>query len=133
MSQKLASPENQPVTFIELFFDLVFVFALTQLVVFFYHDLTFETGIQVLLIFWLVWWSWTQFTWALNSANTRHSLIELMVLIATIIAFFMAIFIPNSFKDQAILFAIAYVTTRMIGFTIYGLVASENELQLQAV
>lgn len=133
MSQSIVSPENQNVTFIELFFDLVFVFAVTQLVFFLHQDISLETGIQVLIMFWFVMLSWGQFTWALNAANTRHSAIELMVLLTTAIAFFMAISIPNAFTNQAPLFATTYVITRLIGLLLYGLVASEDKEQFQAV
>lgn len=39
-----------------------------------------------MLVFWLVWWAWTQFTWALNAADTTHPFIELATLIAVAVA-----------------------------------------------
>ena len=134
MSESIASPENQNVTFIELLFDLVFVFAVTQLVIFLHEGISLETVIKVLIIFWLVWWSWSQFTWTLNAANTRHSAIELTILFTTGVVFFMAILIPNAFEPEfAPWFAVLYVITRMIGLMLYNLVSSENKMQLQAI
>ena len=52
----------QSVTFVELFFDLVFVFAVTQLTVLTVHDLTPAGISRSILLGWLIWWAWTQFT-----------------------------------------------------------------------
>ena len=74
--QSLLSPEDQDVTFVELFFDLVFVFAVTQTVSLFHNGITWGAVGQVVLVFWLVWWAWTQLTWALNSADTTHYIVQ---------------------------------------------------------
>ena len=63
-SSAIVSPEDQKVTFVELFFDLVFVFSVTQVIALFHHHLDWITVGQAVLVFWLVWWAWTQFTWA---------------------------------------------------------------------
>lgn len=70
-SQSIVSPEDQSATFVELFFDLVFVFSVTQVVGLLHEELTWVTVGQAILVFWLVWWAWTQFTWALNFAIER--------------------------------------------------------------
>ena len=70
--RSITSPEDQTVTFVELFFDLVFVFSVTQLVGLLHHDLSWPGVGQAVLVFWLVWWAWTQFTWTLNAADTTH-------------------------------------------------------------
>jgi low temperature requirement protein LtrA len=75
--QSIVSPEDQKVTFVELFFDLVFVFSVTQVVDLLYHNLGWAGAGQAILVFWLVWWAWTQFTWALNAADTTHNLVEI--------------------------------------------------------
>ena len=76
-SQSIVSPEDQTVTFVELFFDLVFVFSVTQVVSLLHHGLDWTVVGQSILVFWLVWWAWSQFTWALNAADTTHYLIEI--------------------------------------------------------
>jgi low temperature requirement protein LtrA len=81
---------------------------------------------QAVLVFWLVWWGWTQFTWALNAADTTHPLVELATLAATAIAFFMAIAIPSVFKGGSLWFAIPYVLSRVVGIMLYGEVAYAN-------
>ena len=92
---------TQGATFVELFFDLVFVYAVTQLTSFVLHDLTWSGVFHAGLLFWLVWWAWTQFTWTLNQADTEHVLVRLPTLAATAIAFFLAQSIPDAFGTPA--------------------------------
>ena len=111
----ITSPEDQSATFVELFFDLVFVFAVTQIVGILHNGLNWVSVGQAVLVFWLVWWAWTQFTWTLNAADTTHSWIELGTLVATAAAFFMAIALPSAFAGGALGFAAAYILVRVIG------------------
>ena len=132
-SQAVSSPEDQNVTFVELFFDLVFVFSVTQVVSLLHGGLSWLVVGQVILVFWLVWWAWTQFTWTLNAANTTHPLIQLGTLLATAVAFFMAVALPNAFQERALWFAVTYVLVRAIGLAIQARVASEDPTQRAAV
>ncbi|MEZ4710604.1 MAG: low temperature requirement protein A [Caldilineaceae bacterium] len=127
----ITSPEDQRVTFVELFFDLVFVFSVTQVVGLLHHELNWRGVGQAILVFWLVWWAWTQFTWALNAGDTTHPLIELGALAATAVAFFMAVALPDAFHGRALWFAAPYVLVRVIGLTLYTLVAAaDSSLQM---
>jgi low temperature requirement protein LtrA len=95
----IVSPDDQRVTFVELFFDLVFVFCITQVVTLLHGHVDAKTAGSALLVFWLVWWAWTQFTWALNAANTDHHRVQLATLLATAIAFLLAVGIPRALGD----------------------------------
>ena len=127
------APEDQSATFIELFFDLVFVFSVTQVVGLLHDGLTFASVGQAVLVFWLVWWAWTQFTWALNAADTTNALVELGTLAATAVAFFMAIALPEAFGARAWWFAAAYVLVRVIGLALYTWVSWGNAARRSAV
>ncbi len=122
----IVSPEDQKVTFVELFFDLVFVFSVTQIVRLLHNDLTWLTVGQAILVFWLVLLGWGQFTWALNAANTTHNLVQLGVLLAAAITLLMGISVPQAFQDRALWFAITYILVRVVGLTLFSLVALEN-------
>jgi low temperature requirement protein LtrA len=111
--------DDQPVSFAELFFDLVFVFAITQVVHLMHGYFDVLHIVRAVLVFWLVWWAWTQYSWALNAANTNHRAIQIAILVATAVAFFMAVSIPQSFGSYAHWFSLAYVTVRGIGLLIY--------------
>jgi low temperature requirement protein LtrA len=105
----------QSVTFVELFFDLVFVFAVTQLTVLTAHDLTPDGILRSILLGWLIWWAWTQFTWTLNPADTTHSTVRIITLAATGVALVMAASVPRAFADDALWFAGPYVLVRVLG------------------
>ena len=122
-ARSIVSPEGQRVTFVELFFDLVFVFAVTQVVGLLHEGLDWGAVGRAILVFWFVWWAWTQFTWALNAADTTHHHVVLRTLLATAVAFFMAVALPSAFGERALWFAAPYVLVRGLGLTLYGRVA----------
>jgi low temperature requirement protein LtrA len=129
----VASPDDQKVTFVELFFDLVFVFCVTQVVTLLHGHIDARSAASALLVFWLVWWAWTQFTWALNAANTDHPRVQLTTLLATAVAFFLAVGIPRALGDGALWFAVPYVVLRVVGLLVYYWVAWADPLQRTAV
>jgi low temperature requirement protein LtrA len=133
MSRPVVSPHDQSATFVELFFDLVFVFCVTQVVGLLHHDLSWAGTGRAVLVFWLVWWGWTQLTWALNAADTEHPLVEFGTLLATAVAFFMAVAIPEAFAGGGLRFAVPYVLVRAIGLGIYAWVTSADPSQKAAV
>ena len=111
----IRTSDPQPVTFVELFFDLVFVFAVTQLTVLTVHDLTPGGVLRSILLGWLIWWAWTQFTWTLNPADTTHPGVRVMTLAATGVALVMAASVTRAFADDALWFAVPYVIVRALG------------------
>ena len=110
--------EPQGVTFVELFFDLVFVYAVTQITSLLHANLTLVGTGRSLLILWLVWWAWTQFTWTLNPADTTDNAVRLITLTAVGAAFFMAQAVPDAFNGGEVWFAVAYVIVRILGLAI---------------
>ncbi len=107
--------EPQPVTYVELFFDLVFVFAVTQLTALTAHDLTPGGILRSILLGWLIWWAWTQFTWTLNPADTTHPTVRVVTLAATAVALVMSASVPQAFTTDALWFALPYVIVRVLG------------------
>jgi low temperature requirement protein LtrA len=114
-TRAITTDEDQRVTFVELFFDLVFVYAVTQLVALLHHELSWAGAARAVLVFWLVWWAWTQFTWALNSADTTHPGVELSVLVATAVVFLMAVVLPDAFSGGGAWFAITLFVIIALG------------------
>jgi len=114
----LHAPDEQAVTFVELFFDLVFVFAVTQVTALTAHNLTIDGVLRSLVLFWLIWWAWTQFTWTLNPADTTHVLVRVITLVATASAFVMAASVPRAFMEDALWFAIPYLVVRILGLAL---------------
>lgn len=125
-SPRLHAPQPQPVTFVELFFDLVFVFAVTQVTVSTASNLSVANGLRSLLLFWLIWWAWTQFTWTLNPADTTHRLVQTVTLFATGAAFVMSASVPRAFADDALWFAIPYLVVRLLGLGLQVRISVEH-------
>ena len=112
---RLHAPQAQAVTFVELFFDLVFVYAVTQVTSLTAADLTVSGVGRSLLLFWLIWWAWTQFTWTLNPADTDHNLVRIVTLAATAAAFVMAASVTRAFGDEVFWFVVPYLVVRALG------------------
>jgi low temperature requirement protein LtrA len=131
--RQITTTEDQSATFIELFFDLVFVYAVTQTVSLLHHDLSWAGLGHAVVVFWLVWWAWTQYTWALNSADTTHPAVDAVMLVATAMAFLMAVTIPDAFGEAGGWFAATYIAVRLVGLGLYGRVAWDDVAKRSAV
>jgi low temperature requirement protein LtrA len=123
---RLHAPREQPVTFVELFFDLVFVFAVTQVTSLTAHHLDAAGVARSVLLFWLIWWAWTQFTWTLSPADTEHTVVRVLTLAATSAAFVMAASVPRAFEDDPMWFAVPYVIIRLLGMALQVTVDHER-------
>jgi low temperature requirement protein LtrA len=112
-------PPERGVTQIELFFDLVFVFALTQVTVFIADDPTWRGMGRGLLVLAAVWWSWVGYAWLTNAFDPDHSGTRLLVFAGMAAMLLAAIAVPGAFGDEALLFGIAYFLVRLVWFVIY--------------
>lgn len=108
-------------TNLELFLDLVFVFAVTQIASLVSHDLTLSGSARGLLIAWLVWWQWSQFTWAGSAADLQaHPVTRVLVLCTVPATLTMAVSIPNSFHESGRWFGIAYMAVQLLVLAMQG-------------
>jgi low temperature requirement protein LtrA len=129
----IQSDQEQGAGFVELFFDLAFVFAVTEVTALTAEHLELGGLGRSLLVFWLIWWGWTQWTWALNAADTEHGLVRLGTLVATGIAFLMAASVDQAFGSQPYWFVLPYLAIRLLGLGIYYLAALESHEHRAAV
>lgn len=135
-NQSIVSPDDQGATFIELFFDLVFVFAVTGVTHYAAQHLDSQGILRSVVIFWLIWWGWTQFTWALNAANTDHQGVRAITLVATGIAAVMGVAVEGAFSPgvrPALAFAVSYIALRVVGLGMFLRVVFHDERQRSAV
>jgi low temperature requirement protein LtrA len=122
--QRTHDGQEQRTTTLELFYDLVFVFAITQVSHFLLEHLTWEGAGQAALVLLVVWWSWNYTTWVTNELDPE-SIVVRMVLIGLMLAsFLMAVAIPEAFGDRALLFAGAYVAIQVGRHSFLTFVAS---------
>jgi low temperature requirement protein LtrA len=117
--------EEQRTTNLELFFDLVFVFAITQISQLLLTHLTWEGVGQSALVLLVVWWSWNYTTWVTNELDPESIGIRLLLIGLMLATFVMAIAIPGAFGDRALLFAGAYVASQVGRHTFLAFVANE--------
>ena len=107
---------------VELFFDLVFVFAVTQLSHKLLADLTLGNLVQVTLVFLGVWWVWMYTAWTTNWLDPERIPVRTLLFLLTIAGLFLSMSIPHSFAERGPVFAGAYVTMQ-VGRTLFVLFA----------
>jgi low temperature requirement protein LtrA len=96
--------EEQRATALELFFDLVFVFAVTQLSRYLLHHLTIQGAAQTLFLLLVVWWAWIYTTWMTNWFDPDSVPVRLTLLVGMLASLVMAIAIPQAFSSRALPF-----------------------------
>jgi len=117
---------HTPVTNLELFFDLVFVFAVTQLSHFLLGELTPLGALRTAVLFAAVWWAWMWTTWATNWIDPDKGEVRLLIGALMLSSLVMAAAIPHGFGDGALIFALAYVTIQ-VGRCLFVSWAMERE------
>jgi low temperature requirement protein LtrA len=103
---------------VELFFDLVFVFAITQLSHTLLDDLSFTTGIQIGLLLLAVWWVWIFTSWVTNWLDPDTLPMRLMLFTLMMLGLVLSAAIPRAFDDRGLVFALAIVAIQ-VGRTLF--------------
>ena len=111
--RRRAYGEGQRVTTLELFHDLVFVFAITQVSHLLLEHLTWAGAGQSVLVLLVVWWSWNYTTWVTNELDTESIPVRLLLIALMLASLLMAVAIPEAFGDRALLFAGSYVAIQV--------------------
>jgi len=124
-----AEPMEQRVTPLELFFDLVFVFAITRVTALMAHDLSWTTIGQGLLVLAALWWGWAAFAWLTNHVAGDDLQARLVVFVAMAAMVLVALAVPEAFGDHALVFALGYLVMRMAHLGLYW-VASRDEAEV---
>src|SRR5919197_5974666 len=104
---------EQRTTNLELFYDLVFVFAVTQVSHLLLEHLDWTGVGQSVLVLLVVWWSWNYTTWVTNELDPESIVVRLLLIALMLASFLMAIAIPDAFGDKALLFAASYVAIQL--------------------
>jgi len=111
--------EEPRVTTLELFFDLVFVFTITQLTAFLAESLSWERLLQAFLIFIVLFWMYGGYVWLTNSVPPVTASRQLL-LIAGMAAFLIcALAIPHAFEDSGVAFGIGYLIVILVHASMY--------------
>jgi len=120
--------EHSRVTNVELFFDLVFVFAVTQLSHGLLAHLTVLGALQITVLMFAVWWTWNYTAWATNWLDPDRIAVRLMLFALMLTGLVMAASIPKAFEERAWAFVLAYLVGH-IGRSLFMLWATKNHDQ----
>jgi low temperature requirement protein LtrA len=112
--------DHGKVSFVELFFDLVFVFAVTQLSHSLIEHFTLLGAAQTLLLMLAVWWVWIYTTWVTNWLDPERLPVRLVLLVMMLLGLILSSSIPRAFESRGLAFAGAYVAMQ-VGRTLFFL------------
>src|SRR5918992_17354 len=100
--------EEQRATALELFYDLVFVFAITQVSHLLLENLTWHGALHAAIALLAVWWAWNYTTWVTNELDPDSAVVRLLLLGLMLGSLLMAVATPEAFGERGLLFAAAY-------------------------
>jgi low temperature requirement protein LtrA len=118
------------VTYIELFFDLIFIFALTQLSRYLYENQSWTGALESAMLVLALWWVWVYTTWVTNWLDPARLPVRGVIIALSLVGLVMSTSIFESFGDRGIVFAIAYVTLQLgrTTFMVFALARHDRAL-----
>jgi low temperature requirement protein LtrA len=122
--------EGEQVTPLELFFDLVFVLALTQCTALMANQPTWEGLAKGVLVLGVLWWSWAGYAWLTSVLDPEEGAVRLVIFTAMAAFLVAALAVPEAFDSLALLFAGAYAVVRVAHIALFML-ASRDDPQLR--
>jgi low temperature requirement protein LtrA len=117
----------------ELFFDLVFVFAITQVATLLADDPTYAGIGRGVLVLAALWWAWTAYAWLMNVVDPEEGAVGAALLVALIAMFVAALAVPEVFDGEGILFGAAFLVVCAMHTVLYALAGRGNPDLLRAV
>jgi low temperature requirement protein LtrA len=119
--------EGERVTPLELFFDLVFVLALTQCTALMSNDPTWEGLAQGLLVLGMLWWAWVGYSWLTSVLDPEEGAVRLVMFAAIAALLIVSLCVPEAFGDLALVFALAYGAVRVAHIGLFMLASPEDD------
>jgi low temperature requirement protein LtrA len=112
--------EEERVTPLELFFDLVFVLAITQCTALMAALPTWEGLAKGLLVLGVLWWSWVGYAWLTSVVNPEEGIVRLAMFVAMAALLVVALCVPKAFDGSGALFAGAYAVVRLVHLVLFS-------------
>ena len=122
--------EGEQVKPLELFFDLVFVLAITQCTALMADQPDVEGIAKGLLILALLWWTWVGYAWLTSVVDPEEGAVRLVMFAAMAAVLVIALCVPEAFDDLALTFAVAYGFVRAAHIALFT-IASRDDPQLR--
>ena len=111
--------EERRTSAVELLWDLVFVFAVTQVTALLAHHPSWGRFGESMLLLALVWWAWSAFVWASNAEADDSRVLRAYLLTGTVLVFVVGLALPQAFTHEGALFAVAYALVRLLHLALY--------------
>jgi low temperature requirement protein LtrA len=124
---------EERVTPLELFFDLIFVFAITQVTGLVVADPTWGGLVRGLLVLSVLWWAWAAYAWLTNTIDPEEGVVRLAMFGAMGAMLIASFAVPDAFGEDALLFACAYAIVRIAHLVLYAVAGRGDRELLKAV
>src|SRR5437868_7479309 len=121
--RQIVPNQHSRVTYAELFFDLVFVFAVTQISHTLLGRLTSLGLVQTTMLFLAVWWVWVYTSWVTNWLNPELTPVRVLLFLLMLGGLVLSTSIPKAFDSRGLWFALAYAAMQ-VGRTLFWLVST---------
>ena len=128
-----STEREHPVTPIELFFDLVFVFGFTQVTTVLSDNPTWSGLGHGLLILAALWWAWAAYAWLTNTVDPGEGAVWGAILVAMGAMFVAALAVPDAFGRHGVVFGVAFLIVNVMQLTLYALAARGDRDLLAAI
>ena len=122
-----ARREGERVTPLELFFDLVFVLAITQCTALMSHHPTWSGLVQGLLVLGVLWWAWVGYAWLTSVIDPEEGAVRLVIFAAMAALLIASLCVPEAFGDLALAFALAIGFFRVAHIALFMLASPEDD------
>jgi low temperature requirement protein LtrA len=119
--------DGERVTPLELFFDLVFVLAITQCTALMSHHPTWSGLAQGLLVLGMLWWSWTGYSWLTSVLDPEEGAVRLVMFGAMAALLLVSLCVPEAFGDLALAFALIYGAVRTAHIGLFMLASPDDD------
>ena len=123
---ELERDDEHQVTPLELFFDLVFVFAMTQVTSGLADDPTWGGVLRGMLVLAALWWAWSVYAWLTSAMDVDEGGVRLTMLASIGAMLIVALAVPGAFGDDAVLFGVAYLVVRLLHLVLSAIVARDD-------
>jgi low temperature requirement protein LtrA len=118
---------------LELLWDLVFVFAITQVTALLSRDLSWAGLGRSMLVLALVWWAWSAFVWAVNAADDNSAVLRAVLLLGMLLILVAGLALPQAFSGYSTLFAVTYALVRFLHLALYAHASRQGNASWTAI
>jgi low temperature requirement protein LtrA len=111
---------GQRVTPLELFFDLVVVFAITQVTTYLSNNPTWAGLLRGVVLLGVLWWAWSAYAWLTNALDPEEGGVRLAMLTAVAAMLIVSLAAPGAFGDDGVIFGVAYLVVRALHVVLFA-------------